>query len=83
MFYLQTLFTTTLYLDPGSSSFILQLLVGGIAAGIFAFRGYFAQLKAFITRTPIKTEDELLEEAELEATDPLTSETHPEQSSTH
>jgi hypothetical protein len=38
------------YLDPGSGSFILQLLVAGILGGLVALRMSWAKIKARFTR---------------------------------
>ncbi|MBM3122162.1 MAG: hypothetical protein FJZ97_08240 [Chloroflexi bacterium] len=40
------------YLDPGSGSFILQLLVAGILGGLVALRMSWAKIKARLTRKP-------------------------------
>jgi hypothetical protein len=40
------------YLDPGTSSMILQGLIGGIAGGLFAIRVYWGKLKSRFRRTP-------------------------------
>jgi hypothetical protein len=40
------------YLDPGSGSFILQLLVAGILGGLVALRMSWAKIKARFTRKP-------------------------------
>jgi hypothetical protein len=42
------------YLDPGSGSFILQLLIAGILGGLVALRMSWSKLKARFTR---KSED--------------------------
>jgi hypothetical protein len=40
------------YLDPGTSSMILQGLIGGIAGGLFAIRVYWGKLKGRFGRAP-------------------------------
>jgi hypothetical protein len=40
------------YLDPGSGSFILQLLIAGILGGLVALRMYWGKIKAHFTRKP-------------------------------
>jgi len=40
------------YLDPGSGSFILQLLVAGFLGGLVALRMSWSKLKARFTRRP-------------------------------
>lgn len=44
------------YLDPGSGSFLFQLLVGGILSGMFAIKLYFKKIKAFFKKNK-KTDD--------------------------
>jgi len=36
------------YLDPGTGSYILQLLIAGVLGGLFAIKVYWAKLKAFM-----------------------------------
>ena len=36
-----------LYLDPGSGSFLLQLLVGGFVGALFAVKVYWRKITAF------------------------------------
>lgn len=38
------------YLDPGSGSFILQLIIAGFAGLIYALRGYWAKLISLLRR---------------------------------
>lgn len=38
------------YLDPGSGSFLLQLLIAGIVGGLFLLRMSWAKVKAFFRR---------------------------------
>jgi hypothetical protein len=45
------------YLDPGSGSFILQLLVAGILGGLVALRMSWSKLKARFTRRPEGSDD--------------------------
>ncbi len=48
------------YLDPGTGSIILQLLLGGVAGGIVICKLYWARLKSFFvrdTKPQDKTED--------------------------
>jgi len=40
------------YLDPGSGSFILQLLIAGILGGLVALRMSWSKIKARFTRRP-------------------------------
>lgn len=45
------------YLDPGSGSFILQLLIAGILGGLVALRMSWSKLKARFTRRPEGSDD--------------------------
>ena len=38
------------YLDPGSGSFLLQLLLAGILGGLFVLRTQWAKVKGFFQR---------------------------------
>ena len=50
------------YLDPGSGSFILQLLIAAILGGIVAIRAYWGRIKNFVrsifNRNGAEEEDE-------------------------
>ena len=48
----------TWYLDPGSGSFILQMLIAGAAGAIYVFRGYFHRLFTFFKRSDKSEDDE-------------------------
>lgn len=37
------------YLDPGSGSYILQLLIGGGVGALFAIKTFWGQIKSFFT----------------------------------
>jgi hypothetical protein len=52
MFLLVSEHTGTLhaYLDPGTGSIALQLLIGGAVAALATLRAYWSRLKAFATR---------------------------------
>jgi hypothetical protein len=41
------------YLDPGTGSIALQLLLGGIVAAIATVRMYWSRIKAFVLRQPV------------------------------
>jgi hypothetical protein len=43
------------YLDPGSGSFILQILIATIVGGLFLVKVYWNKLKALFKRTPTDT----------------------------
>ena len=38
------------YLDPGTGSMFLQLLIGSIAAGLIMIRVYWERVKSFLSR---------------------------------
>jgi len=38
------------YLDPGSGSFILQLVIATLLGGAFLIKTYWAKIRAFVTR---------------------------------
>lgn len=42
------------YLDPGSGSFILQILLAALLGSAFAIKMYWRKIKAFITRKPLE-----------------------------
>jgi hypothetical protein len=41
-----------LYLDPGSGSFILQVLVAALLGGGFAIKAYWKNIKKWFVKTP-------------------------------
>jgi hypothetical protein len=44
------------YLDPGSGSFLIQLLIGGLVGGAVAVRAYWSRIRAFLNKgseTPV------------------------------
>lgn len=42
--------TTFAYLDPGSGSYLLQLLIAGLLGGLFALRMFWGRIKGFFAR---------------------------------
>lgn len=46
------------YLDPGSGSYMLQILLGTLVAGFFAIKQYWHRLKVFFKERFGKKEDE-------------------------
>ena len=38
-----------LYLDPGSTSYIVQAIVAGVLGGLFFIKNFWYQIKAFFT----------------------------------
>ncbi len=45
------------YLDPGTGSIALQLVLGVLVAGIATLRLYWQRLKAYVQRTPNVADD--------------------------
>jgi hypothetical protein len=56
------LLSSEAYLDPGSGSFILQLLLATLLGLGFVLKGYWRKLLGFFKRNPDKTDD--IEEAD-------------------
>jgi len=51
------------YLDPGTGSMLLQMLIGGVIAAMFTIKMYWYQLKSFIKRKLGKEDTQLSEES--------------------
>lgn len=51
------LLSTEAYLDPGSGSFILQILLATLLGLGFVLRGYWSKLISFFKRKPDGTEE--------------------------
>jgi hypothetical protein len=47
-------FKDFLYLDPGSGSFILQLLIAGLLGGAFMIKVYWRKIKSIFTGKPVE-----------------------------
>lgn len=45
-----------LYLDPGSGSYLLQLLLAGLVGSAFIVRTFWSRIKAFFMRNPEQSE---------------------------
>jgi hypothetical protein len=45
------------YIDPVTTSIVLQVLVGGVAAGLVAFRQFRDRVLGFFRRAPKSLED--------------------------
>jgi len=45
------------YLDPGSGSFILQILIATLVGSLFLIKAYWKKIKAFFKKTSSKGED--------------------------
>jgi hypothetical protein len=61
-FYLINLFAPQLrlqaYLDPGSGSFIIQLLIAGLVGAGFLIKVYWKKIKGLFNRSDTKKEDD-------------------------
>ncbi len=57
-FFSNVLGKPALYLDPGSGSFILQVLLAAILGGGFAIKAYWKKIKAIFVKTPPEEVDE-------------------------
>jgi hypothetical protein len=47
-----------LYLDPGSGSFLIQLLIAGLAGAGIAIGASWSKIKRFLNKNKAKTETE-------------------------
>lgn len=50
-----------LYLDPGSGSYLLQLLIAGVMGALLMLRVYWSRVKGFVLRLfgrPVTEDDE-------------------------
>jgi hypothetical protein len=45
------------YLDPGSGSFILQILIATLVGSVFLIKVYWKKIKAFFKKTPSDSDD--------------------------
>ena len=52
------LISTRPYLDPGSGSFILQILIATLVGSLFLIKVYWKKLKAFFKKTFSKGQNE-------------------------
>lgn len=46
------------YLDPGSGSFILQLIIAGLVGAGFLLRGYWSKITSFFRGSSMEKEEE-------------------------
>jgi hypothetical protein len=52
-----------LYIDPGSGSYILQMIIAGVLAVSFFFKNFWYSIKAFFTgKKPTKEEEKDIDE---------------------
>ena len=61
-----TLLEINHYLDPGSGSFLIQLLIGGLVGASFAIRAYWVRIRAFFQKDVPMDEEEGTEMAEIQ-----------------
>ncbi len=47
-----------LYLDPGSGSYLIQVIIAGALAVLFYFKNAWNWIKSFFVKAPPKTEEE-------------------------
>ena len=40
------------YLDPGTGSYFLQMLIAGLMAGLFTLKIYWKKVKSFFKKSP-------------------------------
>jgi len=46
------------YLDPGSGSFLIQLLIAGLVGAGFLIKAYWKKIKGLFNRSTAKKEDD-------------------------
>jgi len=46
------------YLDPGSGSYVFQLLIGGFLVASVSIKTYWKQIKSFIQKKTVRKRDE-------------------------
>jgi hypothetical protein len=46
------------YLDPGSGSYLLQLLLAALLGSMFVLRSSWSRIKAFFQRKPVEREED-------------------------
>ena len=47
-----------LYIDPGSGSYILQMIIAAVLGVSFFFKNFWYNIKAFFTGKKVKKEDD-------------------------
>jgi hypothetical protein len=53
-----SLLRTQAYLDPGSGSFLIQLLIAGVVGAGFLIKAYWKKIKGLFNRSEAKEEDD-------------------------
>jgi hypothetical protein len=43
--------TLLLYIDPGSGSYLVQMIIAGVLAGLFYFKNLWWKVKAFFSKS--------------------------------
>ena len=51
------------YLDPGTGSFLVQLLIGGIVGGIVLLKAYWTKIRAFFSKQDQTIDSEVVDDA--------------------
>jgi len=54
-FLLEIILKPTAYLDPGSGSFIIQLLFGAVVGGLVVMRAYWSRIRAYFNKSEKET----------------------------
>jgi hypothetical protein len=54
---------TFLYLDPGSGSYLLQVIIAAILGGLMFFKNFWIKIKSFFVK-PKPKEEEIAEQEE-------------------
>ena len=52
----------TAYLDPGSGSFIIQLIIASLVGAGFILRGYWSKITSKFRSTPTEGDDEEIDD---------------------
>jgi hypothetical protein len=47
-----------LYIDPGSGSYLVQMIIAGVLASLFFFKNIWRKIKAFFTGNKKEDEDQ-------------------------
>jgi hypothetical protein len=61
------------YLDPGSGSFLIQLLIGSLVAAGFLLKGYWSRIRKLFIKASPQTNDPTQRELEEPGSDELES----------
>ena len=47
------------YIDPGTGSFIIQGIIGGVVCGAFAVKLFWKRIKAAVTGQPLEEDEDI------------------------